>query len=164
MSAFTNKLLEINSWNDFFSNSHSLKEKEKGDIFENLTKLILTTKPEYSSVLKNVWLHNEVPNNIRRKLNLPSRDEGIDLIAETYQEEFWAIQCKFKGQNQSPTFKELSTFSQLANNYCKNISLALLVHTGERGVRKRHLLGEKYSEIGLEFWLGLTVEIGRAHV
>ncbi len=158
MSVETKKILEINSWSDFFSYVNSLKEKEKGDLFEFLTKQILIAKPEYCSKIKNVWLYNEIPTVTRDKLNLPSRDEGIDIVAETFQGQYWAIQCKFKGHNQSPTYKELSTFSQLANNYCKNISLALLVHTGERGVRKSHLLGEKYSEIGLEFWLGLTEE------
>lgn len=158
MSALSNKLSEINSWSDFFAYANSISEKGKGDLFEHVTKLILTTKPEYNSILNNVWLYNEIPNHIRKKLHLPSRDEGIDLIAETYDEKYWAIQCKFKGHNEAPTYKELSTFGQLANNYCKNISLALLVHTGEKGVRKSHLLGEKYSEIGLEFWLGLTSE------
>lgn len=158
MVAIANIFSIIFSWSDFFSYANKLKEKEKGDIFENLTKLILVTKPEYNSILRNVWLYNEIPNKIRDKLNLPSRDEGIDLVTETIQGQYWAIQCKFKGQNQSPTYKELSTFTYMANNYCKNISLALLVHTGERGVRKRQLLGEKYSEIGLEFWLGLKNE------
>jgi predicted helicase len=153
------KLLEINSWNDFFSYANTLNEKGKGDIFEYLTKLILTTKPEYRLILKNVWIQQEgIPKEIREKVNLPTSDEGIDIVAETFTGEYWAIQCKFKGQNQTPTYKELSTFGNLANNYCKNISLALLVHTGEKGVRKRKLLGESYSEIGLDFWLGLTIE------
>ncbi|MBV5348159.1 DEAD/DEAH box helicase family protein [bacterium] len=151
--------MEINSWNDFFSYANTLNEKGKGDIFEYLTKLILTTKPEYRLILKNVWIQQEgIPKEIREKVNLPTSDEGIDIVAETFTDEYWAIQCKFKGQNQTPTYKELSTFGNLANNYCKNISLALLVHTGEKGVRKRKLLGESYSEIGLEFWLGLTIE------
>ncbi len=158
MSSIFSKLSEIYSWTDFFSFANSLKEKEKGDLFEFLTKQILITKPEYNSILKNVWLYNEVPTEIRDKLNLPPRDEGIDIIAEAIQGHYWAIQCKFKGHSESPTYKELSTFAQLANNYCKNISLALLVHTGERGVQKYELLGENYSEIGLEFWLGLKDE------
>lgn len=159
MPSLTKKLLDINSWDEFFSFANSLSANDKGNIFESLTKLILTTKPEYSSILKKVWLHNEdIPKEIREKLNLPTTDEGIDLVAETYTGKYWAIQCKFKGQNQPPNYKELSTFGNLANSYCKNISLALLVHTGEKGVRKKKLLGENYTEIGLDFWLGLTVE------
>lgn len=159
MHSFAKILKEISSWGDFFTFTNSLLEKEKGDLFESLTKLILTTKPEYSSILKNVWIQREgIPTDIKEKLNLPSTDEGIDLVAETFTGEYWAIQCKFKGQNQAPTYRELATFGNLANNYCTNISLALLVHTGEKGVRKRKLLGENYTEIGLEFWLGLTSE------
>ncbi len=159
MKSITKKLLEFNSWDTFFSYANSLSANEKGHVFESLTQLILTTKPEYSSILKNVWLHNEnIPKEIREKLNLPNTDEGIDIVAETFSGEYWAIQCKFKGQNQPPNYKELSTFGNLANNYCKNISLALLVHTGEKGVRKKKLLGENYTEIGLDFWLGLTRE------
>ena len=156
---YKSKLSEIFSWNDFFFYANTLTEKGKGDIFETLTKLILITRPEYSSIVKNVWIQREgVPKDIRERINLPLTDEGIDLIAETFHGEFWAIQCKFKGQNQIPTYKELSTFGNLANNYCKNIAFALLVHTGEKGVRKRILLGENYTEIGLDFWLGLTKE------
>jgi hypothetical protein len=55
-----------------------------------------------------------------------------------------------------PTIKELSTFNSLAHTYCRNISMEFLFLMGERGVRKKHLMGEKYAEIGLEFWLGLT--------
>lgn len=156
---YKSKLPEIFSWNDFFSYANTLSDNGKGDIFEYLTKLILITRPEYSSILKNVWRQRDnIPKNIREKLKLPTTDEGIDIIAETFQGEYWAIQCKFKGQNQSPTYKELSTFGNLANNYCKNIALALLVHTGNKGVKKKILLGENYTEIGLDFWLGLTNE------
>ena len=156
MSIYRNNLTEINSWEQFFSYANTLTEKGKGDVFEYLTKLILTTKSEYISVLKDVWIQHEgIPTEIINKLNLPNTDEGIDIIAETFTGEYWAIQCKYKGRNQTPTYKELSTFGNLANNYCKNISLALLVHTGEKGVRKRKLLGENYTEIGLDFWLGL---------
>jgi len=124
MQTASKKLLEINSWNDFFSYANTLNEKGKGDIFEYLTKLILTTKPEYSLMLKNVWIQQEgIPKEVREKVNLPTTDEGIDIVAETFDREYWAIQCKFKGQNQTPTYKELSTFGNLANNYCKNISL-----------------------------------------
>lgn len=71
MSVLLNKLSEINSWSDFFSYAHSLKDKENDDVFEYLTKQELITKPEYSSKPKNVWLYNEIPGDIRNKLDLP---------------------------------------------------------------------------------------------
>ena len=41
--------------------------------------------PTYRTKLKNVWNVNkqEVPSRIHKKLNLPSPDPGIDLLAET---------------------------------------------------------------------------------
>ena len=56
--------------------------KDKGDLFERLTQLYLITSPTYRSKLKNVWWCNndELPERVRKKLNLPKDDEGIDLL------------------------------------------------------------------------------------
>jgi hypothetical protein len=71
------KLLDIYSWAEFFSLASTLTDKEKGNLFESLTKLVLLTRPEYSSKLKNVWLQREgIPKDIREYLNLPYTDEG----------------------------------------------------------------------------------------
>jgi superfamily II DNA or RNA helicase len=149
----------INSWDDYWSYSNQLTKHEKGNLFERLTELILLTKPEYVSLIKNVWRQGKnVPEEVRNYLNLPKTDEGIDLIAETHLGEYWAIQCKFKGDNTPPTYKELSTFGNLSNNYCKNISRSFLFHTGEKGVLKKKLLGETFNQVGLEFWLSLQQE------
>lgn len=144
-------------WDDFFKIASSLQKHEKGLLFEQLIVHILKVYPIYASILKNVWLLREgCPTSIKKKLNLPNTDEGIDIIAETFSGEFWAIQCKFKASKEPPTMRELSTFNNLAHTHCNNISRSILFHTGERGVRKKHLMGEKYTEIGLEFWIGLT--------
>jgi predicted helicase len=68
------------------------QSKLAGDIFENLSKYFLQTAPQYQTKLKNVWLLKEVKEDLRRKLNLPSTDEGIDLIAETFDNKYWAYQ------------------------------------------------------------------------
>ena len=72
------------------------KAKLAGDIFEKLCKYFLQTEPEYRSELKNVWLLKEVKEHTRKKLNLPNTDEGIDIIAETKDKKYWAIQCKYR--------------------------------------------------------------------
>ena len=159
MNPDTEILKKINSWDDYWSYSNQLTKHEKGNLFERLTELILLTKPEYVSLIKNVWRQGKnVPEEVRNYLNLPKTDEGIDLIAETHLGEYWAIQCKFKGDNTPPTYKELSTFGNLSNNYCKNISRSFLFHTGEKGVLKKKLLGETFNQVGLEFWLSLQQE------
>jgi superfamily II DNA or RNA helicase len=153
------KYVHYDNWNSFFSNATASTKQDKGLQFELLTVRVLKSHPIYASQVEKVWLlRGGVPSDLREKLNIPPTDEGIDIIAQTYSGEYWAIQCKFKSSKEPPTMRELSTFNNLAHTHCKNISLAMLFHTGERGVRKKHLMGEKYAEVGLEFWLNLNSE------
>ena len=147
------------SWNDFWTAAAFLSEKQKGDLFERLIQLYLLTKPTYRTELSAVWLaKSEVPADVRKQLNLPLTDEGIDLIAQERDGKFWAIQAKFKSDpERAPTYKELSTFSSLAFVHCKDIALALVAHTSTRPIRKRVLLGN-LTEIGLADWLNTTEE------
>lgn len=152
-------LLGISDWSAFFDYSKNLSKKEKGDLFEKLTELIFKTKSIYKSRFKNVWLLSDgIDLELRNKLNLPKADEGIDLIAENYSGTFCAIQCKFKGANESPTRKDIATFLDLARNHCKNITEQILVHTGTNGIKKTELLPDSFTQIGLEFWSQLTEE------
>ena len=96
-------IAKYKSWKDLNKYLESLtksgKSKEAGDIFEYLVKLYLETVPQYRSKLKKVYLLNEIPGSIKRKLRLPSTDEGIDLIAETYDKTYWSIQAKYRSNN-----------------------------------------------------------------
>ena len=134
-------------------------EVDPGEAFERLTQLYLQSHPEYRTQLEHVWrVPEEVPPRIRQRLNLPSTDEGIDLLARTHDGKFWAIQCKFRSDTKKPlTYGELSTFTSLAFVTCKDISLAVVAHTCSKPVRKHQYLGNA-TEIGLDRWLGLTDE------
>ena len=153
-------IAKCNSCQDFSVKIAKLDKKQKGDAFERLTQLYLLTKPECQTKLKKVWIcQNDLPGQIRKKLNLPTTDEGIDLVAETRSGKYWAIQSKFRSDSDSPlTYKELSTFSSLAFTHCAGFfEQALVVHTSTKPVRKRKLLG-KTTEIGLQRWLEMTSE------
>ena len=136
-------IAECGSWDDLWAklttqaDENSLSQTQKGDVFERLTQLYLQTVPEYQSILKHVWWlkYDELPAKVRHHVNLPSLDEGIDLVAETRQGEYWAIQSKFRSDtNKALTYKELSTFTTLSFVTCKNISLALVAHTANKTV------------------------------
>jgi predicted helicase len=136
------------SWDEFWERAKALSDK--GRVFERLTQLYLQTAPEYRTELQNVWMLRDVPGEVRRRLNLPSPDEGIDLVAITRQGEYWAIQCKFRSQKDKPlTRRELGTFTSLAFNTCNNIALAVVAHTSSKPVGKRHLMRHTV-EIGLD--------------
>lgn len=68
----------------------SFSERDKGDRFERLMQAYLQTDPKYAYQFKNVWLWNEFPG----KKDLGGSDTGIDLVAVTHDNDFWAIQCK----------------------------------------------------------------------
>lgn len=68
----------------------SFSQRDKGDRFERLMQLYLKTDPKYANLFKNVWMWNEFPG----KDDLGSSDTGIDLVALTYEGDYWAIQCK----------------------------------------------------------------------
>ena len=148
------------SWDDLYielSTNKKLTQKFKGDVFERLTQAYLLTMPEYKSILSNVWLNQEVPRNVLKKLNLPAEDFGVDLIARTNRNEYWTIQCKFKSTTSSLTYKELATFSTLSFVNAKNISLGIVSHSSNKPIRNRKFLGN-ISEIGLDRWLNLNDE------
>jgi superfamily II DNA or RNA helicase len=152
-------------WSEFFDSTSALPNKasgqavDKGKAFERLTQLYLKTNPDYQTKLKEVWIaHVDLPLSIREKLKLPDGDEGIDLIAETFAGEFWAIQCKFRSDTtKALTVKELATFTNLCFTVCCNVSLAVVVHTCSKPVRKRQLLGNT-TEVGLQRWLAIEDE------
>ena len=150
------------SWNDFWERTKKLPtDGKKGAAFERLTQLYLQTTPEYQTELAHVWTLREVPTDVRRRLDLPSRDEGIDLIACTRHGKYWAIQSKFRSQRDKPlNRKELGTFTSLAFNTCSNIAFAVVAHTSSKPVSKRHLM-RNTTEIGLDRWQSLDQEAWR---
>jgi superfamily II DNA or RNA helicase len=153
-------LSSSNSWNDLNKKLEELtksgQSKIAGDIFESLCKYFLQAAPQYQTKLKNVWLLKEVKEELRRKLNLPSIDEGIDLITETFDGKYWAIQSKYRSDPKDTlTIKgDLATFANLAFNNCKNISLGLVMTTADKPPLKTKLL-KGVSFVTLESFLEL---------
>jgi len=136
------------SWNDLNKKLEELTKSNQtrlaGDTFELLVKYYLLTNPTYQSKLKNVWLLKEVKEVIKKKLNLPDQDEGIDIIAETKEGHFWAVQAKYRSDpNETLTLGgkgSLATFSNLAFRYCKNISHGLVCTTVNKPPKKIKLI------------------------
>ncbi len=154
------------TWGEIQSKLESLANKEKGDVFEHLVKAYLQLEPEYASKLKHVWLHQEVPLDLLKKLKLPVTDQGIDIIAETHEGEFWGIQCKYRQQtDQRLAWREISTFSGLVGN-CRGITFGLICSTTERitNVLKGQ---ENIGFCALDVWQALDKEFFtrlRAHL
>ena len=83
--------------------SHS--ERDKGDRFERLIQAYLYTDPKYTH-LQKVWLWSEFP--YRKEFG--GHDIGIDLVAQTTEGEYWAIQCKCYQEDSRINKEEVDTF------------------------------------------------------
>ena len=68
----------------------SFSEHDKGSRFERLMKNFLLTYPEYREKFSNVWLWNDFPF----RNDFGGKDVGVDIVAKTFDGEFWAVQCK----------------------------------------------------------------------
>lgn len=151
-------LCNCSSWEELQGSFRDLSEKQKGDLFEELVKAYLQLEPEYASKLKHVWLYREVPQAIAKQLKLPATDQGIDLVAETNDGEFWAVQCKYRQDtDHSLTWREISTFTGLAFGVCRGFTFGLICSTTERIT---HVLKdqERISFCALDVWQGLDAE------
>jgi predicted helicase len=73
----------------------AFSEKDKGERFERLIQAYLQTDPKYAYLFKKVWLWNEFPG----RQDLGGSDTGIDLVAQTTEGDYWAIQCKCYQEN-----------------------------------------------------------------
>lgn len=68
----------------------SFSEHDKGSRFERLMKNFLLTYPEYRENFSDVWLWNDFPF----RNDFGGKDVGIDIVAKTFDGDFWAVQCK----------------------------------------------------------------------
>lgn len=84
----------------------AFSERDKGTRFERLMQAYLKTDPRYTSELKEVWLWNEFPY----RSDFGGKDTGIDIVAKTYKDEYWAIQCKCYQEETRITKPEVDTF------------------------------------------------------
>ncbi len=122
----------VKNWIEFVQNAESVSEKERGDLFEILTKYYLLIEPTYTTKLTDVWLWSEIPTNVKELLGLPTRDMGIDIVARTKTGKYWAVQCKYRSnKNGSLTWREISTFAGLSL-IRDRFELCLLAYTGSK--------------------------------
>lgn len=155
---------QCKSWADFVNfQDIQINTTQKGDLFERLVQLYLSTSPQYKSKLSNIWWpkYEELPKGVASYLNLSFPDEGIDLIAQTTNGEYWPIQAKYESNTEGAKQKSnLTTFANASFNYGENMHLGLVAHTKSKPIRKRKLLesekkGNKIIELGLSHWLEL---------
>ena len=95
---------------------YSLSEHDKGTRFEKLMQAYLQTDPKYAHKFKHVWLWNEFP----AKSDFGGKDTGIDLVAQTSDGDYWAIQCKCFQEDSTIDKKAVDSFLATSSRQFKN--------------------------------------------
>lgn len=115
-------------------------ERRRGRQFERICKWFLENDPEYKRVVKRVWLWDEWPGRW-------GRDKGIDLVVETHDRKFWAVQSKAYALKHSITKHDIDKF--LSESSRKVISYRLLISTaGEIGHNAREVIQGQEKPVG----------------
>ena len=120
--------------------SLSPDEHRRGREFERICKWFLEHDPQYRRLIKRVWLWDDWPGRW-------GRDKGIDLIAETFDEQLWAIQSKAYALTHSVTKNDIDRF--LSESSRKSIAYRLLITTAaELGHNAREVIQGQEKSVG----------------
>jgi predicted helicase len=91
-----------------------LDKNTKGNYFEYFCLLYFLLEPYHKQNYKNFYLYTEISSKIKKDLNLPDKDKGIDAIVSDIYNNIYAIQVKYRKKiNDCIPFGELATFQAL---------------------------------------------------
>ncbi|MEZ5029853.1 MAG: DEAD/DEAH box helicase family protein [Saprospiraceae bacterium] len=151
--------LESSDWLDFMVRMDAASKKEAGDLFELLCVYYLKWNEVHSSNYQEVWLHKDVPDDVRRHCKIPSRDAGLDAYALTVDGRYIGIQCKYVSNTKGSLSRDVfSTSVDQAFTQCRNISGLVLMTTKERLTEALERYHVQVTGIKLDSWLELNGE------
>lgn len=82
-------------------------QRDRGTLFELLTKIYLTNEPMYAHRYDAVWMLSEVPKQYR----ISRKDTGVDLVARIRNTgKLVAIQCKYYSKEKKVEKKDIDSF------------------------------------------------------
>ena len=133
-------------------------KKIRGDMFEDFCVQYLKFIQGY----EEVWLLEDVPEDVLTKLGMQRRDVGIDLVAR-HKGKYIAIQCKYKKQETMKTkivtWKALSTFYALCmrtgpwDKFVVMTNCAYVRHMGKKTPKDLSICLRKLQGVSKEDWL-----------
>ena len=152
MSKLLDLLDGVNEWSELHSRLSSLSKPTKtgkrdggqGKKFEKeFCKAYFKIVPQAVNEFSEVWLGDEVPTNVKKKLGIGS-DHGIDLILKKKSGKLVAVQCKFEGK---PENRISWSKHKLANLFADGDKAdELIIFTSAGGVDK-HTLSKREGDV-----------------
>ncbi len=93
-------------WRAEMASADHANQRAAGDAFERLCIVYLTHDPEQKTQYRRVMLYKEWT----KERGKDADDIGIDLVAETIDGHFAAVQCKFHAQGKTIAKKDIDSF------------------------------------------------------
>ena len=104
-----------------------MNNNDKGRFFEYFAEFFFKNDHRYTQHVSEYWRLENLPDAIRKLLGIPSNDIGIDGIIRTFDDEYLAVQVKFRSDiNVVITWKELATFYGTAYGLTDKIKTCIL--------------------------------------
>jgi predicted helicase len=112
---FRKFIKDVQIYDDFDTKLKLLKSnKLKGDYFEYFSKLYFELLPSSKELFKKMYLYTEISTKSKEKHNLPTKDKGIDGLVSDHYGKKYAVQVKFRSNQNKIPFGDLATFPALA--------------------------------------------------
>lgn len=140
---FARAIANVSSYDEFDDMLCMQTTQMKGKFFELFCRLYFTLLPTHKD--KSIYLYCDIPYEIKKLIELPRRDKGIDAIVIA-NNAYYVVQIKYRTSKKPIPFGKLATFPGLAfGSNCKNISGGILF-TNCYDVCDE-LKGERYNNI-----------------
>lgn len=127
---------------------------EKGDAMELLVYFYLKNNPQYYDI-REIYMEDEIPQDIRQKLKLEIKDNGVDGVIIRNDGKTIAYQVKFRSGHGVPTATELSTFwaeSEYADMRLICANCSSLPKVADKKKNQMSVLLDTYMELGADFF------------
>ena len=104
--------------------------REQGDLFERVIANYLRESPLYRDRIAEAWQWGEWAN----RKGIDQTDVGIDLVVHTYENEYWAVQCKCYAEDHYLQKTDIDSFLSTAGQSWGGVrfSLCLIIATTPR--------------------------------
>lgn len=156
----------FSSWKELESYLEKIESTtDKGFIFEVFCKFYFLLHKDFYKI-KEIFMRNEVPNDIKEKLNLEDTDHGVDGVILCNDGKLIAYQAKFRTNRVSPTYSELSTFwteSEYADYRLIISNSTKLPRATDRRKQQMAVLSDILDSLDSDFFVSLQ-QMAKGHI
>ena len=158
----------ITNFLQFHESLKSLDKNIKGNYFEYFCMLYFLLEPYHKQNYKDFYLYTEISSKLKKNLNLPEKDKGIDAIVSDINNNIYAIQVKYRKKiNDCIPFGELATFQALTfGTSVKNINKGIFftncidVCTELKNDKYINIVNTSFDKCDDLFWKNVREYIG----